>query len=261
MDISKIFEDENLKYYIHGTGRSGNDTDNSITTSIFKNGLLLDTGSYGYNEGSKNIGSTSYPIGFGSPDLYRESAHDALNHNRHLESKRTIIIALPKNYIFPDYFCFNDMKEAAFTEKKAFYISNDDKELFTEPPLYDVLMSEFIVGAYDAITQTFIPNENYFKNSNKNGRESAFKKVHENYLHYLKQQIYNVNINSDFSFTIDDYLALFDEKSKYKMPLSAEEIQELKTYEQEVLRQKEQQSASSQSTQEEDFFGWDGMWL
>jgi hypothetical protein len=100
MDISKIFEDENLRYYIHGTGRHGDDPDNLITTSIFRNGLLLDVGGTGTLKPSKNIGSITKPVGFGSATLYKIAAYDILNYNNHFESRRTIIIGLPKKYVF-----------------------------------------------------------------------------------------------------------------------------------------------------------------
>lgn len=79
MELSKIFEDENLRYYVHGTGRKGNDSDNSITNSIFENGLLMYTGAHGYNNGSLDLTSIAYPIGYGSASLYKEAGYSALH--------------------------------------------------------------------------------------------------------------------------------------------------------------------------------------
>ena len=103
MKLSKIFEDENLRYYIHGTGRNGDDSDNSITNSIFENGLLMYTGEGNNTNGSLDLTSTAYPIGDGSESLYEEAGYSALHDNRHLKSKRTIIISLPQDYIFTQF--------------------------------------------------------------------------------------------------------------------------------------------------------------
>lgn len=264
MELSKIFEDENLRYYVHGTGRLGNDSDNSITNSIFENGLLMYTGTHGYNNGSLDLKSTAYPIGDGSSSLYNEVGYSALHQNPHLESKRIIIIALPKDYIFPEWYCFGEMREAAFTDEKKFFTSKEDEYTYQSNNIEDipsnkVLMSEFIVGAYDATTQTFIPNEKYFKNTNKSTREDIFQKVHNNYIQYLKQQIKNVTLNGIAPFSIEDYLSLFEDNN-CKIPLLPEEISDLKEFSLEVLRQKEvQKMAASDSNVDEDFFGWDGM--
>ena len=245
MDLPAIFEDENLRYYIHGTGRNGDDADGVITNSVFENGLLMYSAEGGQNSEALDLTATAHPIGDGSKSLYREVGYDALHNNPHMESKRTIIIALPTAYIFPKLYLFDDMREAAFTENKEFFTSKEQEEVYKqnnmeEIPSYRVLMSEFIVGAYDATSHTFIPNKNFFKNSNTSNREAIFRKVHSNYIMYLKQQIKNAILNGTTQFVVDDFLSLFT-KNNREIPLSAEEISDLKKFELEILKQKEAQ--------------------
>lgn len=149
------------------------------------------------------------------------------------------------------------MKKKFFTSKEGEYIYQLNN--IEDIPSNKVLMSEFIVGAYDATTQTFIANEKYFKNTNKSTREDIFQRVHNNYIQYLKQQIKNVTLNGIVSFSIEDYLSLFEDNNR-KTPLSPEEISDLKEFSMEILRQKEvQEMTTSDSNVDEDFFGWDGM--
>ena len=260
MDVAKVFEDENARYYIHGTGRTGNDFDNSVVNSIMNNGLVAYSGAHGTGKGCKDLPSTAAPIGFGSSNLYKDAGYDALHNNVHLGSKKTIIIALPRNYIFPDFAGLTEMQESAFTEEKSFFIDEEEQECLNENDCKDlaiktVFMSEFIVGAYDANIHKFIPNKKYIKNLKKERQQEVLKKVHQGYVQHLKEYIKNSTLNSDVPFTIDDYLKIFDSPNKYQMPLTSEDIKNLKQYSNKILKQKEIQECETQ----EDSISWNWM--
>lgn len=62
-------------------------------------------------------------------------------------------------------------------------------------------------------------------------------------------------MNSDVPFTIDDYLKIFDSPNKYQMPLTSEDIKNLKQYSNKILKQKEIQERETQ----EDSISWNWM--
>ena len=109
------------------------------------------------------------------------------------------------------------------------------------------IMPELIAGVWDANTQTFTPNEKYYKNLDKKERDEFFEKVHKNYVRKLKERISNQHIDV-LRFNIEDYLNGFKDPDGLQLPLTQEDIVELIRYQKTI----NDQESNFQEDEEDD---------
>lgn len=163
MDINTILNNPNNMYYGHGTGTS----DKEAIDSIMKNGVRNSHGAFKY---------TRVPLGIGTK--IQDSAYQMMRKWPHKESDIVVVISLPLKYIIiesPDLGTRN-MAEAAFN-----YIPDEasrEAEELTDSPY---VIPEFVVGYYDARTDSFFHNPKYYEKLPQSEQDKLFDRVKQNY--------------------------------------------------------------------------------
>ena len=166
-EIRKYFKGSKEYYFGHGTPEG-----DEIVSSIFQEGLRVNTvgrkvkNMDGLNS-LRGLESTTITIGEGSDTLFHEYK-EKLDNWPHNESDNIIIISLPGEYFLPQK-QNNDRYES-------FYIHSPNDEFY-------FLRPEFIKGVYNANTQSFTLNENYYQLLSKEQTAKLFKDVK---LHFIK---------------------------------------------------------------------------
>ncbi len=226
VNIEEVLKDRDILYYAHGTGKlSADDADNKITNSVFENGLLSYTRGCGVFATEKCLGSTATCLGLGSDSLFEECS-DIFKSNGHMGSKRIIVLGLPFEYIFPVISYYGTESEVAFFDRKAFFTPMDKESRDGKPPIHEVLMPEFVVGAYDANTGRFIENGRYYKKLDERRRGEILKKVQRNYVNHLKDRFILVSVFAGTKFDLDMHIGFMKERG-LELPLSEDDLIEL----------------------------------
>lgn len=193
MNINDYLNNPENCYYGHGTG-----TENQkIINSIIKNGLRCSHGSLYF---------TSVSFGFGKE--ITDETKKKMKNWPHKESKIIIVVSLPYKY--------NIIESADIgtyhKENAAFYYIPDEETRQSEKLTNSFyIMPEFIVGYYDARTDSFIKNDNYYEQLSHDKQEELFKKVKQNYFDIIDEgcgidyyQECLKSINRDIPLTEDE---------------------------------------------------------
>lgn len=163
--ISQLLSDEDVYYFGHGTIG-----DDSVIDSILQIGLKVKDPEAvsGYFSHLRGLDSTTISLGEGGTQLF-EKNKELLTHWPHLNSRRIVICALPKEFVLNKKYV---NPNADFFE--SFYIGNDEEGFRLRP--------EFITGIYDADKQSFIKNENYYTNLSEEKKKEIIDSVAERYI-------------------------------------------------------------------------------
>lgn len=209
MEVSKFFNNNDCYFYGHGTGDSSTISGPTKTTEgIFKNGLSC-------SQKCPSIYWTSICLGEGSEDLYTTN-RELLDNWPHKGSTKVVIAAVPKEYCFTPYHVgglYYNHTEAPYTYE--YQDENGNKTFY--------LMPEFVKGFYDATNHTFVPNDKFYTNMNKKGRNELFAKVKQNYIYFLKDFIQRGILYYKSFAQLKDTL----KEVNMDFPLTDEEIAEL----------------------------------
>lgn len=166
-ELRKYFQGNNEAYFGHGTPEG-----DEVVSSILKKGLRVDTigrkikSISGVNS-LRGLESTTITLGEGSNTLFHEQK-EKLDSWPHKKSDNIIIISLPEKFFLP-HIPERDRFEA-------FYIHSPNDEFY-------YLRPEFIKGVYNANTQSFTLNENYYQLLSKEQISKLFRDVK---LHFIK---------------------------------------------------------------------------
>ncbi len=142
-EFKHLLTNPEFEYYMHGTGRRGNDEQASVVASIFENGLRTYKG--------RLYLTTEF---FGDGDYMRQqwnSIKNVMDDWPHMGSKHIIIIRLPKKYLILD------SPEELGIRDAAFYVDVDEGN--SEPTKF--INSKFVVGCYHSKTGDFDLNPNF----------------------------------------------------------------------------------------------------
>lgn len=164
-DIGKEFSDENLWYFGHGT-----DGNEMVLTSILENGLkTVDEEKAHGNAGHLyGLDSTTIWLGAGNDKLF-EKEKGRLDSWPHKAAKNIVIISLPNEYIL------STMDIVVCADRyKAFYVGSKEQGFRLRP--------EFIKGIYNAETQSFAENANFYQNLNEEIQKKLFEEIKKSYI-------------------------------------------------------------------------------
>lgn len=207
MDINKVLNNPHNMYYGHGTGTDSQE----VTNSIIKNGLRCSHGSLYY---------TSVPLGIGTK--IKDSEKEMMKKWPHKESNIIIVVSLPLDYKIIDSTGLGtyNMADAAF-----YYIPDKKTREYEELTNSPYVIPEFIVGYYDAQTDSFIQNPKYYERLSQIEQDKLFRQVKYNYFDIIEE-----------GCGIDKYQEVLADLG-YKLPLTAEEVKAFKKQkkEQELL--------------------------
>lgn len=198
MNINNILNNPSNIYYGHGTGIE----DKSIINSIMTNGLRCSHGSLYY---------TSVVLGQGMQ--IPQSQQEMLKNWPHLESKIIVVVSLPIQYKILDIVGSGTYNKG---DSAYYYIPSEEtreKYSLTNSPY---VMPEFVVGYYDARTDTFTRNPKYYENLPQNEQVNLFNQVKENYFNVV-----------DEGWGIDEYKELVNQTA-LTFGLTDEEVSKFK---------------------------------
>lgn len=153
-DIGKEFNEQSVFYLGHGTP-----VDESLLTSILETGL--DVGRHGLYFTAEELGSGT--------DQFFEKIKGKLDNWRHKSSKNIVIVAVPKDYIL------SKNVSPLQDHYKPFYVYNEEKQRFSLRP-------EFIKGIYNAETQSFTENVNFYQNLDEETQKKLFEDIKKSYI-------------------------------------------------------------------------------
>lgn len=163
-DIGKEFSDENLWYFGHGT------MEMKWYLHLFqKMGLkTVDMekahGNIGHLYG---LDSTTIEFGAGNDKLFEKEKDDL--QWPHKAAKNIVIISLPNEYIL------STMDIVVCADRyKAFYVGSKEQGFRLRP--------EFIKGIYNAETQSFAENANFYQNLNEEIQKKLFEEIKKSYI-------------------------------------------------------------------------------
>ena len=144
-EFKDLLTNPEYEYYMHGTGRKGNDEQAAVISSIFENGLRTYKG--------RMFLTTEF---FGDGNYMKQqwdAVKNAMDNWPHMGSKNIIIIRLPKKYLL-----LNAPEELGIRDA-AFYVDVDEGN--TEPTKY--VNPKFIVGCYLSKTGNLTLNPKFEK--------------------------------------------------------------------------------------------------
>ena len=174
-DIGKEFSDESVYYFGHGT--SGDET---VLTSILETGLRTvnpkEIRTYGNT--LRGLDSTTVVLGSGNDQLFEEEK-GKLDNWPHKGSQNIVIVLLPKDYIL------SFMNIGTFADPyKPFYVGSEEQGFSLRP--------EFIKGIYNAETQSFTENANFYQNLDEEIQKKLFEDIRKSYIQSYAE-VSNVN--------------------------------------------------------------------
>lgn len=186
-DLLSIFGDSEQLYFGHGTG----DSKESIEL-IVKEGLRVKNPEkvIGYDSHLRGLTSTTIGFGFGGDEVFLEN-EQLLNNWPHKESKKIIILALPKKYYFPLY----EVRAQADCYEQ-FYIGNEEDGYYIRP--------EFILGIYNSSEKSFYQNENFYKSIDLQKQKKLFAELDQKYIRYYAKNV--ITNPGEKDLPIDDKL-------------------------------------------------------
>ncbi len=192
-ELEATFKDNQAFYLGHGTPST-----EEVIISILNNGLktINPESIRAYGNTLRGLDSTTIPFGKGTKTLFIEH-EELLNNWPHKDSKNIVIISLPKEYVLrpAEIGTFADQYEA-------FYIGSNEEGFRLRP--------EFIKGIYNADTHSFIENENFYQNLDKETQKELFKDVRKG---YIKSYAEHSAVSPTETYTI--------------LPLNEEELEQL----------------------------------
>lgn len=174
-DIEKEFSDESVCYFGHGTPG-----DETVLTSILETGLrtVNPEATRGYSSTLRGLDSTTVGFGSGNDQLFEEEKRK-LDNWPHKGSQNIVIVSLPKDYIL------SIMNIGTFADPyKPFYIGSKEQGFSLRP--------EFIKGIYNAETQSFTENANFYQNLNEEIQKKLFEDIRKSYIQAYVE-VSNVN--------------------------------------------------------------------
>ena len=164
-DIGKEFSDEAVCYFGHGT--PGSET---VLTSILETGLraVNPKAMKGYSSTLRGLDSTTVVLGSGTNKLFEEIKGE-LDNWPHKGSQNIVIVSLPKNYVLS---IMNI--ETLADPYKPFYVGSEEQGFSLRP--------EFIKGIYNAETQSFTENVNFYQNLDEETQKKLFEDIKKSYI-------------------------------------------------------------------------------
>lgn len=186
-EIKEAFSDSDTIYFGHGTSEENS----SVIKPIFETGLIaFNAGRYSH---TKSLISTAVVFDYGSNELFEE-IEEELNNWNHLNSKYIVILALPKKYLLHHSYI-----KQGYDEFKHYYVDNEENQM---------VRPEFVKGVYNAISHTFTPNRNFYKNLSQEKQNKLFAELNKRYIKEFSKSMAEIPKN-------------------YELPLSEEQIKEL----------------------------------
>lgn len=201
MDINKVLNNQNNIYFGHGTGVENKE----LIDSIMNDGLRCSHGSLYF---------TSVTLGIGTQ--IKDSEKELLKNWPHKDSKIIIIISLPLQYKIIDA-----MGMGTYNKGDSAYYYTPDEKLRVENPFLTnspYVMPEFIVGYYDARSDSFAPNPKYYEYLSSREQKDLFDKVKSNYFNII-----------DDAVGIDEYKEIA-KSIGWNYALTEEEEQQFKSF-------------------------------
>lgn len=174
-DIRKEFSDESVYYFGHGT--SGDET---VLTSILETGLrtVNPKAIHAYGNTLRGLDSTTVVFGSGTDQLF-EDEKGKLDNWPHKGSQNIVIVSLPKDYVL------SIMNIGTFADPyKPFYVGSEDQGFSLRP--------EFIKGIYNAETQSFTENANFYQSLDEETQKKLFEDIKKSYIQAYAE-VSNVN--------------------------------------------------------------------
>lgn len=174
-DIGKEFSDESVYYFGHGT--SGDET---VLTSILETGLrtVNPKAIRAYGNTLRGLDSTTVVFGSGNDQLFEEEK-GKLDNWPHKGSQNIVIVSLPKDYVL------SIMNIGTFADPyKPFYVGSEEQGFSLRP--------EFIKGIYNAETQSFTENANFYQSLDEEIQKKLFEDIRKSYIQAYAE-ISNVN--------------------------------------------------------------------
>lgn len=174
-DIRREFCDESVYYFGHGT--SG---DEIVLTSILETGLRTVNPKEirAYGNTLRGLDSTSIVFGSGNEQLFEEEK-GKLDNWPHKGSQNIVIVSVPKEYVL------SIMNIGTFADPyKPFYVGSEEQGFCLRP--------EFIKGIYNAETQSFTENSNFYHSLDEETQKKLFEDVRKSYIQSYAE-VSNVN--------------------------------------------------------------------
>lgn len=174
-DIGKEFNEQSVFYLGHGTPG-----DETVLTSILETGLrtVNPKAIRAYGNTLRGLDSTTVVLGSGTDQLF-EDEKGKLDNWPHKGSQNIVIVSLPKDYVL------SIMNIGTFADPyKPFYVGSEDQGFSLRP--------EFIKGIYNAETQSFTENANFYQKLDEKTQKKLFEDIKKSYIQcYAK--VSNVN--------------------------------------------------------------------
>lgn len=206
MDINEILNNPHNMYYGHGTGTDSQ----NVIDSIIRNGLRCSHGSLYF---------TSVPLGIGTK--IEDSEKKMMKKWPHKESNIIIVVSLPIKYKIIESYDLGTyhMADAAF-----YYTPN--KETREQEGLTDssYVIPEFVVGYYDAKTDSFFDNHRYYERLPQGEQSKLFDQVKQNYFDIIEEgcgiehyQELLADLGYEFPLTTTEVAAFKKEKKEKEL--------------------------------------------
>ncbi len=183
--LESLLKEDGYAYLGHGTGRRGNS--NELVNDIFEEGLRTSHNSLSYTTIGLNAPTQEniamyQTMGIDVPTM--ESLQNQLNNWSHFDSKKIILIKIPTEYInkLADSSDLNGERYGAFMIQKTNDFGNT----------INYLNPKFIIGCYDAETQTVMLNKSFEEELSDTTRKDLEKKATE-----LRKQVEERNKSFD----------------------------------------------------------------
>ncbi len=184
----EIFSNSNNYYCAHGTGRLNDSPE--IINSIFKIGLRCSHGS---------LENTVVQYGSGRDDLFNEKKN-SFDNWEHINSKKIVIISVPKEL----YIHYSFKKDCSY---KAFeYINDENQNVYLRP--------EYVRGYYNAETEEFIENPNYYDKLDDNYQRKLYEEVKTNFAKTI----------NELGSSLEEYNSIYENFIESPIPFSEAEI-------------------------------------
>ena len=198
MDINKILNNPDNMYYGHGTGTDSQ----KVIDSIIKNGLRCSHGSLYY---------TSVALGFGTK--IAEEEKEMMKKWPHKASNIVVVVSLPIKYKIVESY---DLKTYNMADAAFYYTPSKEAREQYELTNSPYVMPEFIIGYYDARTDSFFHNPRYYERLSQSDQIELFSQVKQNYFDTIEE-----------GCGIDYYQEVLADLG-YELPLTTEEVKALK---------------------------------
>ena len=167
MEINNILNNPENIYFGHGVGVPNEEK----ISSILRNGLRCSHGSLYY---------TSVILGIGT--IIRKEEYELLKNWPHKASMIVIIVSLPAKYRIVDNAGIGTYNQA----DAAYYYLPSKKQIEKDDLTNSPYVSpEFIFGYYDATTDRFEKNPNYYENLSREKQDELFYQIKENYFNII----------------------------------------------------------------------------